>query len=290
MKVLITGEGGQLAWELQRTSPSDSSVAAFGVDVLDVRKPDEIRRKVLQVQPDLLINAAAYTAVDRAELEPALAYAVNAEGAGNLARICAERGVRLVHVSTDFVFNGRASRPYSPEATPNPVGFYGASKLDGERQVVDACGDTAVILRTAWVYSVHGKNFVKTMLRLMGERDALNVVADQVGTPTWARGLAEAIWSIAARPSVRGIHHWTDAGVASWYDFAVAIMEEACAIGVLDHPVWILPISTEQYPTSAQRPSFSVLDKTDTWAVLETSPRHWRDALRRMLEEFKCHN
>ena len=241
------------------------------------------------LRPSVVINAAAYTAVDRAESEQAAAFAVNADGPGHLARACAGLGARLIHVSTDFVFSGNACHPYQPADPTGPVSVYGESKLAGEQQVREALGEQSVIVRTAWVYSRVGHNFVKTMLRLMAERDSLSVVADQVGTPTWARGLAEALWRIVDKPEIAGTLHWTDAGVASWYDFAVAIAEEAHAQGLLARPVAVKPIATADYPTPAARPAWSVLDKTASWQQLGCDGMHWREALRAMLADWKAH-
>lgn len=287
MRVLILGSGGQLGWELQRTRPAAWEVTALTRAECDVRAEPEVRRAVVAAAPDLIINAAAYTAVDKAETEKEAAFAVNALGAAHVARAARERGLRLVHLSTDFVFDGLGSRPYRPGDPENPLGVYGASKLEGEREVLRIGDRGAVVLRTAWLYSSHGANFVKTMLRLMRERNELRVVADQVGTPTWARGLADAIWEIAARPDVAGLCHWTDAGVASWYDFAVAIQEEAVAIGLLPKAAAILPITTEEFPTPARRPAYSVLDKSLLWRLLGTTAPHWRVSLRAMLQELK---
>jgi dTDP-4-dehydrorhamnose reductase len=189
-------------------------------------------------------------------------------------------------VSTDFVFDGTQSHPYLPTDRTNPLGVYGASKLAGEQLALAAYPEGLAIVRTAWLYSAFGNNFVTTMLRLMGERERLGVVADQVGTPTWTCGLAGALWQMC-RVQPKGIHHWTDAGVASWYDFAVAIQEEGLACGLLAREIPIQPINTVDYPTSARRPAYSVLDKTETWAALGMTPPHWRVALRRMLLEYK---
>jgi dTDP-4-dehydrorhamnose reductase len=189
-------------------------------------------------------------------------------------------------VSTDFVFDGKSSRPYTPSDAPAPLGEYGRSKLGGEEAVLSECPDS-LVLRTGWVYSRFGANFVKTMLGLMAERDELRVVCDQVGTPTWARGLAHAIWAIVARPQLQGVYHWSDAGVCSWYDFAVAIYEEARALGLLQRPIRILPIAARDYPVPAPRPAFSVLDKTDSWRDLELEAVHWRQRLRLMLNDLR---
>ena len=289
MKVLVTGAGGQLASELQLCAPAHVHIVALGRAELDIVDEAAVQRVMETHRPTVVINAAAYTAVDRAESESARAYAVNADGPGYLARTCAAQDARLIHVSTDFVFSGEACHPYRPDDATAPVSVYGASKLAGEQQVREVLGDAAVIVRTAWVYSRIGNNFVKTMLRLMAEREQLSVVADQVGTPTWAYALAGALWRVVERPQVGGTLHWTDAGIASWYDFAVAIEEEARTQGLLTHRVEIKPIAATDYPTPAKRPAWSVLDKTDTWRQLDCAGLHWREALRRMLADLKNH-
>lgn len=285
MKVLITGSGGQLGLELRRTMPAGCTMQGFDLDRLDVTDLISVIDAVRIDQPDVIINCAAYTAVDKAESDSELAFAVNGRGAGNLAQAAATVGAKLIHVSTDFVFDGTKSRPYLTDDATNPVSVYGASKLDGELRVADAI-ENVVILRTAWLYSPYGANFVKTMLRLMREKDSMGVIADQIGTPTWAGGLAQCIWIMARRPDIRGIHHWTDAGAASWYDFAVAIQEEALIRGLLDKAIPINPIRTEDYPTPARRPNYSVLDKTHTWQALGVKSPHWRVTLRAVLDEI----
>lgn len=289
-RVLLTGAQGQLGWELQRTCPPSIELHAFDRTSLDITHREQVMESVRAIQPHWIINAAAYTAVDKAESEPKLAYAVNRDGVHHLAEAAQAVGARMVQISTDFVFDGRQSHPYPPlppeGEKPSSLCTYGASKWAGEVAVLKTLGDAALIVRTAWVYSSHGHNFVKTMLRLMRERDSLGVVSDQIGTPTWAKGLALAIWQAMAK-DITGIHHWTDAGVASWYDFACAIHDEALALGLLDHPIRIRPLRTEDYPTPARRPSFSVLDKTATWKALNIdSPSHWRHPLRHMLREL----
>ncbi|MGK0673448.1 MAG: dTDP-4-dehydrorhamnose reductase [Halothiobacillaceae bacterium] len=308
LRVLVTGARGQLGWELQRTCPASIELHAFDRASLDLTRPEQVMDTVRAIRPHWIINAAAYTAVDKAESEPQLAYAVNCDGARHLAKSARAVGARMIQVSTDFVFDGKQGIPYVPSPfprageaqlrarekgvepallPPDPLGIYGASKLAGEIAVLDVLDDHALILRTAWVYSHHGHNFVKTMLRLMRERESLSVVSDQIGSPTWAYGLAQAIWRAVAR-NLRGIHHWTDAGVASWYDFACAILEEARALGLLERDTLIRPIRTEDYPTPARRPPFSVLDKTATWQALDISvPTHWRVQLRAMLKEYR---
>jgi dTDP-4-dehydrorhamnose reductase len=286
VNVLIAGATGQVAMELMRTLPPGVRAVAAGRERMDVCDPRSVEAVAGELKPQLVINAAAYTAVDRAESEPDAAFAINAGGAANLARVAGDLGARLIHLSTDFVFAGIKARPYQPEDPTGPLGVYGASKLEGERLVLEALGKEALIVRTAWVYSQHGHNFVKTMLGLFDRREQVGVVADQIGTPTWARGLAEAIWQCAAL-DLRGIHHWTDAGVASWYDFAVAIKEEARALGIPCRDIPILPLRTEDYPTASRRPSYSVLDKSSLWSALGRPAPHWRASLRRMLREMR---
>lgn len=284
--VLITGAAGQLGWELQRCKPASRRCIAVDVDELDVTNAAAIDAMLDREQPSVIINAAAYTAVDRAEQEAERAAAINATAVGLLASAAAARDCRLIQISTDFVFDGLSGTPYRTDNMPSPRSAYGRTKLDGERAALT--GHTqALILRTAWLYSSHGNNFVKTMLRLMQDRDAVNIVADQIGTPTWARGLAQAIWRALDR-DLHGIHHWTDAGTASWYDFAVAIAEEGLALGLLQRQPQLVPIRTQDYPTPASRPPYSVLDKHDTWTALQCTPPHWRVQLRSMLRELKA--
>lgn len=286
MKVLLTGAAGQLGWELQRTVPQGVALVAVDAAGLDITDSQAVARLVAEERPQAIINAAAYTAVDKAEAEPERARLVNAQGAAHLAQAAKAHDAFLVQLSTDFVFDGASSRPYGPADPPGPLGVYGASKLAGEQAVQQVLGEACAIIRTAWLYSAHGHNFVKTMLRLMAERDEVRVVADQIGTPTWAHGLAAAVWQLTCR-SLPGIHHWSDAGVASWYDFAVAIQEEAVALGLLDRTIPVVPITTADYPTPARRPAYSVLDKAATWALLGGAAPHWRVQLRRMLHEYR---
>ena len=192
----------------------------------------------------------------------------------------------MIQLSTDFVFDGNTSVPYAPDAEPNPLGVYGRTKLAGERAVLAALPD-AIVLRTAWVYAARGRNFVLTMLRLMREKQLVRVVADQIGTPTAAESVAEAVWALAAAEGASGTFHWTDAGVASWYDLAVAVCEEASAMGLLDRPAEVVPITSEEYPTPAQRPRFSVLDTRSTVAATGLAPRHWRVRLRQVLGDVE---
>ena len=283
MKVLVTGAGGQVGRMLRATCPAGLELIACAHGDLDIADAGSVRERVARERPAVIINAAAYTAVDNAQSEPERAHAINAAGPAFLAAAAAECGARLIHLSTDFVFDGRACAPYPPDAPTHPLSVYGTTKRAGERAVLESLADEAVIVRTAWVYAAEGVNFMRTMLRVMRERGAVRVVADQVGTPTAARPLAAVLWQIAARREIRGIYHWTDAGVASWYDFAVAIAEEGSALGLLPSAVTVTPIATEEYPTPARRPSYSVLDKRGLTA-LGYLPAHWRQRLRETLK------
>lgn len=278
MKALITGCNGQLGRGLQATAPEGVTLVCVGSAELDLSQPDLIAPFVESVRPDVIINAAAYTAVDKAESDADRAMMVNGTAVGALADAARSVGARFVHVSTDFVFDGTAGTPYAPDAPTSPLGVYGETKLAGET----LAGEDALIVRTAWVYAPVGGNFVHTMLRLMKERPEIRVVADQIGTPSYAPALAAAIWKLID-VGANGVHHYTDSGAASWYDFAVAIYEEGRAAGLLDKDVTILPIATADYPTPARRPSYSVLDKGKTFAALGGPAPHWRTHLRTMI-------
>jgi dTDP-4-dehydrorhamnose reductase len=282
---LVTGAGGQLGRALLAQAATGWDVRGLARADCDITDPDAVAVALEETGATLLINAAAYTAVDRAEEERDRAFATNATAPAQLAAACAKCGARLLHVSTDFVFDGTRSTPYPPAAPTAPLGVYGASKLAGEEAVLDSSADS-LVLRTGWVYAPWGSNFLRTMLRLQAEREELAVVADQVGTPTAVASLARALWSFAAQPGLDGIWHWSDAGVCSWYDFAVAIAEEASALGLLDNPAQLRPIATEDYPTPARRPAYSVLDKRASWAALGYTAQHWRVQLRETLAEL----
>jgi dTDP-4-dehydrorhamnose reductase len=285
MRVLIAGAEGQIGRALAATAPPGDEVRSLSRTQLDITRPGEVARGVRDFRPDLVVNAAGYTSVDRAEAEPGAAHAVNEEGARHLAHAAADVGARMLHFSTDYVFDGTQGRPYAPSDPPNPLNVYGVSKLAGERAVLDTLGDRAVVVRTAWVYAATGRNFLGTMLRLLNDREQVTVVSDQIGSPTSAPSVALAAWTIAGRPDVHGIAHWTDGGMASWYDFAVAIQEEALQAGRLTRAAKVLPIATEEYPTPACRPRYSVLDCSAMRVALRMEPDHWRVALRRTLRE-----
>jgi len=296
MKILVTGKNGQLGSELQKTCPSNVELICFGSKELDISNAEQVNELLITHSPDIVINAAAYTAVDKAETDTDTAYAVNEQGAANLANTCKNIDAKLIHISTDFVFDGISTMPYTASDATNPLGVYGASKLAGEQAINEILGSQATIVRTAWVYSVFGNNFVKTMLRLMAEKEQLGIVGDQVGTPTWAAGLANMLWALVAKASseqvlntenTATILNWTDAGVASWYDFAVVIQELAIEQGLLTKSIPISAIPAASYPTPAKRPAFSVLNKAQAEEISGVKTVHWRTQLKAMLTELK---
>jgi dTDP-4-dehydrorhamnose reductase len=286
MRVLVLGGGGQVASAVVAAAPAHHQTVAKTRAELDIGGDESaIARAVRDSGAQWIVNAAAYTAVDKAEDEPAQAMAVNDTAVGVLAAAASAAGCRLLHLSTDFVFDGKSNRAYLPGDETHPLSVYGLSKLGGERRVLNGHG-SGIVLRTAWVYAAQGRNFVHTMLRLMREKEQLSVVCDQIGTPTWAGGIAAAIWGLIEAQAPAGIYHWTDLGVASWYDFAVAIQDEALARGLLRRAVPVIPIASAAYPTRARRPAFSVLDTGSTRAIVDVSARHWRHNLRIMLDEL----
>ena len=287
MKVFVAGSRGQLGQTLAETVPAAMDFAGGDLPEVNITDLRALQARVAAERPDVVINAAAYTAVDKAESEPDVAKLVNVEGARNVAGAAREAGARVIHVSTDFVFDGGSDRPYEPDNSPAPLCVYGQTKLDGEVAVRDATDGDAIIIRTAWLYSRFGQNFVRTMLRLMGERDELSVVADQRGTPTWARSLAETTWAAVAADLPGGVYHWTDGGEASWHEFAEAIYQEARRSGLLDRDVVVRAIPTKEYPTPARRPAYSVLDCSATVVALGIEQRPWKERLRQMLQELR---
>ncbi len=285
MKVLVVGAAGQVGRAIAHAAPAAAELILRTRADLDIGDAAAVAATLLRTPVDWILNAAAYTAVDRAETDAAAAYAINGTAVGALARAAAASGARLLHLSTDFVFDGKANRAYLPSDPVNPLSVYGLSKLAGEREVAGSPG--GIVLRTAWVYDSSGKNFALTMLRLMRERPEVRVVCDQIGTPTWATGIARAIWGLVDAAAPAGTYHWTDLGVASWYDFSVAIQDEALARGLLTRAVPVVPISTSAYPTPAARPAFSVLNTDSTRALVRAPALHWRHHLRNMLDELR---
>lgn len=286
MKALIAGAAGQVGRALISRAPVDTELLVFDRMNLDIADEAAVRRRIEALRPDVVINAAAYTAVDKAETARDAAYSINAQAVGHLARACSECAAKLIHISTDFVFDGTAGRPYRSDDTPAPLNVYGASKLAGEQEIRATAGLDWLVVRSAWIYANVGHNFMLTMLRLFRERTRVTVVSDQIGTPTSASSLAQCLWKAAADTGPCGILQFTDAGVASWYDFAVAIYEEARALGLITSAVEVVPIGTDQYPTAARRPSYSVLEKRSTLERLGLTSVHWRERLRLTLQEL----
>lgn len=285
MKILLTGGSGQLAQELHPILLSSGEVIAVDRARLDLSQPETIRQAIAEIQPHLVVNAGAYTAVDKAETEPELAQAVNGIAPGIIAEECEKLGATLIHISTDYVFDGSQGYPYQETDSTNPLGSYGKSKLAGEEAIRQA-GNRHIIIRTAWVYGNGGKgNFVKTMLRLGKDREEIRVVADQIGSPTWTGDLAAAISQIIPeiKPEICGTYQYTNSGVCSWYDFAIAIFEEAEKLGFPLKIQRVIPITTAEYPTPAKRPAFSVLSPVKISGILGTHPPYWRESLRQML-------
>jgi|TARA_B110000196_G_scaffold319090_1_gene336081 dTDP-4-dehydrorhamnose reductase len=285
MSVLVFGANGQLGQALRSVEPACLDVTYTNRKECDVADPEAVRQLINQIDPDYIVNCAAYTAVDKAEEDIEACYLINRDGVQNIADCCFDR--HLIHISTDFVFDGTKTTPYKPSTPPNPVSVYGVSKLAGEKSALTTIPKQVMIIRTAWLYYTLGANFVNTMLHLMSERDELNVVNDQRGTPTFARSLAQAIWDVITRSLFApGIYHWTDAGEITWYDFAVAIQEEGREKGQLTKTIPIEPIPSEKYPTAATRPAYSVLDCTSMEILINQKRTPWRDNLGVMLKEL----
>ena len=284
MVVLVTGATGQLGQSLQFIAPKFLEidfVFCSSAD-LDITNLESCRAVFLKIKPNYCINAAAYTAVDKAESESEKAHLINVIGAQNLAAVCKEYSTALLHISTDFVFDGNATKPYTENDIPNPTGVYGQTKLDGEKAIQDTF-DNYFIIRTSWVYSQFGNNFMKTMLRLASERDSVSVVNDQIGTPTNAVDLAEVLVHIILADNRQpitdnfGIYNFSNEGHCSWYDFAKKIFE------INNITINLHPIPTSSFPTAAQRPNFSVLDKSKIKSAFEIQIKSWEDSLKTII-------
>jgi dTDP-4-dehydrorhamnose reductase len=292
--VLVTGANGQLGCELRALEASYPQFLFHFYDRegLPLDRTDLLSEAFETIRPQICINAAAYTAVDRAEAEPELAYAINGKAVGDLAALCHLRGTLLVHVSTDYVFDGQGKEPYRESDPVHPLGVYGASKLQGEKLAFET-HNRVVIVRTSWVYSSFGKNFVKTMLRLMSDKESISVVNDQVGTPTYAADLAAALLDVAATyirlpetegqtdPRFNRLYHFADRGAISWFEFAGAIRE------MISSPCEVRPISTAEYPTAARRPAYSVLDTRGIEDAFGLHIPDWKSSLHRCLERIR---
>lgn len=284
--ILVTGANGQLGWELGQLAKSYPIFEFVFVDrsQLDLSLPDTFEKIMHAIKPDCIVNTAAYTAVDKSETEKALAYTINATAVQELARISQALSIPFITYSTDYVFNGEANQPYLSSTKMDPVNYYGSTKAAGETLAMEA-NEHTIVIRTSWVFSSHGNNFVKTMMRLMKERDQLNIVADQKGRPTYAKDLALAtmhmIEAIHAGKTIKGVYHFANQGETTWYDFAVKIKAIAgltCALN---------PIETKDFPTPAKRPAYSVLDTSKIEEALSLTIPHWEEALANCMKEIK---
>ncbi len=287
--ILVSGKDGQLGKELQDVSSSNENFQFifFDKEELDITDETSLKDSFQKYSPAFFINCAAYTAVDKAENEKEKAYQINAEAVGNIARLCNQFNTKLIHISTDYVFDGSATQPYKEDDKTNPVNYYGYTKLKGEELALQNNPNT-IIIRTSWVYSKYGNNFVKTMLRLMSERKEINVVNDQLGSPTYAKDLAEAIMKIVNRQTsnvnnahnLNGVYHFSNDGIISWYDFAVAIKEIKKFDRIAN------PIPTSSYPTPAKRPAYSVFDKSKIVTAFNIDLNDWKESLKECLTQL----
>ncbi|PCJ27811.1 MAG: dTDP-4-dehydrorhamnose reductase [SAR86 cluster bacterium] len=294
--MVLCGAAGQLGQTLQALWPASVlcqhfNLVALSREDLDICNKGDVRAKLSSLNCKLLINAAAYTAVDQAEEEQDNAFAINDTGVENLATWAAENHAWLIHISTDFVFDGNGSSPYLPDSETKPIGAYGRSKLAGEQQIQRLLPDSGVIIRTSWLYSEYGNNFVKTMLRLMKERPELKVVNDQIGSPSSTHSLAELIFAMICKAhdcgeQVSGIYHWSDGGNISWFDFALAIQKQALQQGLLSTQIPVQPITSNEYPTPAKRPAYSVLDRSLTLSTIDCSNLNWEQQLQIVINKI----
>lgn len=287
-KILVTGGNGQLGKEIQKLAPlyPQFEFVFLSKEDMPINNFELVRVFFDSVKPAYCINCAAYTAVDKAESEKDLAIQVNGEAVGVLAAICREHDTKFIHISTDYVFNGEGNYPYTENFPTDPINTYGASKLEGEKQAIQVNPDT-IVIRTSWVYSSFGKNFVKTMIRLMNEKDEIRVVSDQIGSPTYAADLAEVIMKIIGNRQLAtgkwepGIYNYSNEGIISWFEFAQAIKE------IINCPCEVKPIKTAEYPTPAERPAYSVLDKTKIQQTFGIQLKDWKESLNICIEKIR---
>ena len=291
MTILLTGAGGQVGREIQRQAKrAGTAMVSMPRERLDITDRDAVQRVVREIRPGIIVNAAAYTAVDKTEDEPENAFRINRDGAANLAQAATETGIPLIHLSTDYVFDGTRSRPYAETDTASPIGVYGNSKWEGEKAVRQRLAQH-LIVRVSWVFGVYGHNFVKTMLRLTQDRDTLQVVADQTGGPTYAGHIADLLLHLCHKikaPSHAdwGTYHFCGSPVTSWHAFAEAIVRTGRRLGLIDHPVTVDAITTADYPTRARRPANSALDCRKLESTFGLAPQAWQTGLDDMLERI----
>lgn len=284
-KILLTGATGQLGLELQNTAPSWSKIEAYDETRLDITSMQACAKEVQSVKPDWIINAAAYTDVEKAESDIETALRVNRDGTANLAQAARNIGAGLLHVSTDFVFSGQGREPLDELSQTGPLNLYGSSKLAGEELMQSILFARAVIIRTSWLYSPLGKNFVKTILRLLQEKPYLTIIEDQVGVPTSTRSLAHVIFR-AVELELNGLYHWCDAGCCSWYQFACEIQTQALELGLLKEEKEIRPIAAADFPAKAVRPAWSVMNQSKLAAATRVDPLPWQNELRLVLQKL----
>ncbi len=286
MRALIPGSAGLIGTALRAQAPAGVEVIGLDIAELDITDAAAVQRAIEHYKPDVVLNAAGYLAVDKAESDRDACMRVNAEGPRHLAQALVPGTARMLHLSTNYVFDGKSGAPYQPGDRAEPVSVYGVSKRDGEGAVLQTLGERATVVRTSWVHARHGNSFLRTILKVLKERGTARVVDDQLGTPTSAQSIAGMLWRVAFDPAINGLHHWTDAGVASWYDFAVAIAEEGVALGLLPESVTVVPVSTAEFPMVAARPAYGVMAKQATIAALGASPAHWRVNVRKTIEDI----
>jgi dTDP-4-dehydrorhamnose reductase len=291
-QVVLVGADGQLGKTLAKLWPG-SSLANFSTLIcldrsqLDITDTAQIDEKLKELNPDIIINAAAYTQVDGAETDRAAAFAVNEQGVRNLALWARKSGSWIIHISTDFVFDGAASSPYQERQATAPLGVYGESKLAGERALQEIVPQRSLIIRTSWLYSEYGRNFLKIMLSLMADREELGIVSDQIGSPSSTHSLSNLIFAIISQQPESGIFHWCDGAAISWFDFAEEIQKQALNVGLLSRQAKLRPIGTEEYPTPATRPAYSVLDRSKALAAFSPATQEWKQELALVLKELK---
>ena len=285
MRVLVTGAGGQLGQAVQRAAPPGVHLTAVARADLDIADPRSVEACFRDALPDVVVNAAAFTQVDAAESDALAAERTNVDGVRLLAEACRRRGARLIHVSTDYVFDGEQESPYRPGDPPHPLSVYGRTKWAGEQRAREILPAASIVVRTSWLYSATGRNFVTRMLELMNRMPTLRVVNDQFGVPTAVANLARVLWGFAQSPT-SGIYHWSDAGRTTWHQFAQAIAEDGLALGLLAQAPQIVPIESREYPTAARRPRNSVLDVSATEEFLGLRAIPWREALQQTLQEL----
>lgn len=293
--IVVTGATGQLGQTLANLWDNSALANQFEIlaldrSNLDFAQLDVVETTLSKLNPAVIINAAAYTKVDMAESEKDSAFLINDVAVAALASWVVENNAKLIHISTDFVFDGSSNRPYLPDQPTAPLGVYGQSKLAGERKIQNISNDSSAVIRTSWLYSEHGNNFVKTMLRLLKEKDKLSVVNDQIGSPTSTHGLAELIFAMIRKGQYQGVYQWNDGGSISWFDFAEKIQQLALLHGLLDRKIPITAITTDEYPTPAKRPAYSVLNRSRVLNEFNCPDLDWEQQLEVVIKEIAASN